>query len=57
MQKERYWRTALSTYLKISFSYFVAFSAAPLASVLVDTLWTAKVGEDTNLDKCAKRRP
>jgi hypothetical protein len=39
MEKKRYWRTVLPAYLKISFSYFVAFSAAPLAIVLVSTLW------------------
>jgi len=40
MQQKRYWKTALPTYLKVSFSYFAAFSTAPFAVALLSSLWT-----------------
>lgn len=41
MSTKSHWRTALPTYLRISFSYFAIFSAAPLAAAILATTWTA----------------
>jgi hypothetical protein len=40
MKDESHWRTALPTYLKLSFSYAVMLSIAPLAIALLANLWT-----------------
>ena len=40
MKAEGHWRTALPTYLKLSFTYAVVLSIAPLALALLASLWT-----------------
>jgi hypothetical protein len=40
MKAENYWRAALPTYLKLSFSYALTLSIAPLAIALLAALWT-----------------
>jgi len=40
MKAESHWQTALPTYLKLSFSYAVRFSIAPLGIGLLASLWT-----------------
>lgn len=40
MSADRHWRTALPTYLKLSFSFAVILSIAPLVIALLASLWT-----------------
>ena len=40
MKTESHWRTALPTYAKLSFSYALTLSVAPLAIALLASLWT-----------------
>ena len=40
MKTNSHWRTALPTYLKLSFSYAVMLSIAPLAIAILASVWT-----------------